>query len=420
MQEAGKIKVAVIGGGPSGMMAAIAASENGADVTLFEKNEKLGKKLYISGKGRCNVTNNCSVRDFVLNVETNGKFLLGALNKLTPQDTVSFFENNGLTVKTERGNRVFPCSDKSSDVIKTLERVMRRLGVKICLNSAITDVTYKKNAFLLTNITDIISFDRVIIATGGLSYSATGSTGDGYRFAGKLGHNVTALRPALCRIRCRDVAELEGLSLKNVAVSALSADGEVIAREFGEMLFAKDAVSGPAVLTLSSRINTVCLSGGKLTIDLKPALDFAKLDARLIRDFSERMNRDFINSLGDLLPERLIKEVARQSGIPFSKKVNQITAVERRRLAESIKNLSFTLTGLDDIEYGIVTAGGVDVKQVNPATMESKLIGGLFFCGETLDVDAFTGGYNIQIALSTGYVAGKSAAANQENDYGGN
>lgn len=420
MQEAGKIKVAVIGGGPSGMMAAIAASENGADVTLFEKNEKLGKKLYISGKGRCNVTNNCSVRDFVLNVETNGKFLLGALNKLTPQDTVSFFENNGLTVKTERGNRVFPCSDKSSDVIKTLERVMRRLGVKICLNSAITDVTYKKNAFLLTNITDIISFDRVIIATGGLSYSATGSTGDGYRFAGKLGHNVTALRPALCRIRCKDVAELEGLSLKNVAVSALSADGEVIAREFGEMLFAKDAVSGPAVLTLSSRINTVCLSGGKLTIDLKPALDFAKLDARLIRDFSERMNRDFINSLGDLLPERLIKEVARQSGIPFSKKVNQITAVERRRLAESIKNLSFTLTGLDDIEYGIVTAGGVDVKQVNPATMESKLIGGLFFCGETLDVDAFTGGYNIQIALSTGYVAGKSAAANQENDYGGN
>lgn len=420
MQEAGKIKVAVIGGGPSGMMAAIAASENGADVTLFEKNEKLGKKLYISGKGRCNVTNNCSVRDFVLNVATNGKFLLGALNKLTPQDTVSFFENNGLTVKTERGNRVFPCSDKSSDVIKTLERVMRRLGVKICLNSAITDVTYKKNAFLLTNITDIISFDRVIIATGGLSYSATGSTGDGYRFAGKLGHNVTALRPALCRIRCKDVAELEGLSLKNVAVSALSADGEVIAREFGEMLFAKDAVSGPAVLTLSSRINTVCLSGGKLTIDLKPALDFAKLDARLIRDFSERMNRGFINSLGDLLPERLIKEVARQSGIPFSKKVNQITAVERRRLAESIKNLSFTLTGLDDIEYGIVTAGGVDVKQVNPATMESKLIGGLFFCGETLDVDAFTGGYNIQIALSTGYVAGKSAAANQENDYGGN
>ncbi len=411
MQEAGKIKVAVIGGGPSGMMAAIAASENGADVTLFEKNEKLGKKLYISGKGRCNVTNNCSVRDFVLNVETNGKFLLGALNKLTPQDTVSFFENNGLTVKTERGNRVFPCSDKSSDVIKTLERVLRGFGVKILLNSEISDVVYKKNDFLLTNITDIISFDRVIIATGGLSYSATGSTGDGYRFAGKLGHSVTALRPALCRIRCKDVAELEGMSLKNVAVSAVSADGKVVAREFGEMLFAKDAVSGPAVLTLSSRINTVCLSGGKLTIDLKPALDFDKLDARLIRDFSERMNRDFINSLGDLLPERLIKAVARQSGIPFSKKVNQITAVERRRLAESIKNLSFTLIGLDDIEYGIVTAGGVDVKQVNPATMESKLIGGLFFCGETLDVDAFTGGYNIQIALSTGYVAGKSAAA---------
>ena len=404
------MKVAVIGGGPSGMMAAIAARSDGADVTLFEKNEKLGKKLYISGKGRCNVTNDCSVRDFLPNVVNNGKFLLGALNKFSPQNTVDFLRDNGLQTKTERGNRVFPCSDKSSDVIKTMERVLHDTGTKICLNTEIFNVEYRKNALLLTTISDIISFDRVIIATGGVSYSATGSTGDGYRFAAALGHHITDLRPALCRILCKDVAELEGLSLKNVTVSAVSADGKAIASEFGEMLFAKDAVSGPAVLTLSSRVNKSCLNGGKLVIDLKPALDCEKLDLRLVRDFSEKMNKDFVNSLDELLPERLIKVVARQSGIPFTKKVNQITAAERKKLVQTVKSLTFPLVGLDDIEYGIVTAGGVDVKEVNPATMESKLVKGLYFCGETLDVDALTGGYNIQIALSTGYVAGKSSA----------
>lgn len=403
------MKVAVIGGGPSGMMAAIAARSDGADVTLFEKNEKLGKKLYISGKGRCNVTNDCSVRDFLPNVVNNGKFLLGALNKFSPQSTIDFLRDNGLQTKTERGNRVFPCSDKSSDVIKTMERVLHDTGVKICLNSETFNVEYQKNAFLLTTISDIISFDRVIIATGGVSYSATGSTGDGYRFAEELGHNVTPLRPALCRILCKDVSELEGLSLRNVTVSVV-ADGQTIASEFGEMLFAKDAVSGPAVLTLSSRINKSNINGGKLVIDLKPALDCEKLDLRLVRDFSERMNKDFVNSLDELLPERLIKVVARQSGIPFTKKVNQITAAERKKLVQTVKSLTFPLVGLDAIEYGIVTAGGVDVKEVNPATMESKLVKGLYFCGETLDVDALTGGYNIQIALSTGYVAGKSSA----------
>lgn len=392
------------------MMAAIAAAQNGAEVTLFEKNEKLGKKLYISGKGRCNITNNCSPREFVLQVVSNAKFLLGAINKFTPQDTMSFCEENGLRLKTERGDRVFPASDKSSDVIKTFERSLRELGVKIELNCNINSISVAENGFLLTTITDIVQFDRVIIATGGVSYSATGSTGDGYKFAQRLGHKVVSARPALCRILCGGTRDLEGLSLKNVAVGLSDCGGAKLDSEFGEMLFTNDGVSGPAVLTLSSRNNRRDLRGCNVTIDLKPALDFDKLDARILRDFSQRMNKDFVHSLDDLLPERLIREVALQSGIPFDKKVNQITAAERGKLVSSFKNLTFPLLRLDDVEYGIVTAGGVDVREINPSTMESRLTNGLYFAGEVLDVDAYTGGYNIQIALSTGYVAGKSAA----------
>lgn len=404
------MNVAVIGGGPAGMMSAIAAAENGANVTLFEKNEKLGKKMYISGKGRCNLTNNCSPRDFVANVVSNGKFMLGAINKFSPDDTLRFCDRIGLAVKTERGNRVFPASDKSSDVIKAFERELCRLGVKICLNCNIFGISFAENGVLLTTITDIVPFDRVIIATGGLSYSATGSTGDGYSFAEKCGHNVTALRPALCRIICKGTKTLEGLSLKNVEVGLADANGKLLDSEFGEMLFTDDGVSGPTVLTLSSRINKINSGKSSIVIDLKPSLDFDKLDARLIRDFSERMNKDFINSLDGLLPERLIKEVARQSGIPFDKKINQITAAERQRLVFVLKGLKFPFVKLDEIEYGIVTAGGIDVKEINPSTMESRKQKGLYFAGEVLDVDAYTGGFNIQIALSTGYVAGKSAA----------
>lgn len=404
------MKIAVVGGGPAGMMAAITAAENGAEVTLFEKNEKLGKKLYISGKGRCNLTNDCSPREFVSQVVSNSKFLFGAINKFSPADTIEFCEKYGLKLKTERGNRVFPVSDKSSDVIKTFESVLRRLGVKIYLNYDILELSVVENGILLTTITDIVRFDRVIIATGGLSYSATGSTGDGYKFAKDCGHSVVTPRPALCRLFCSGVESLEGLSLKNVTVGITDSSGNEIDSEFGEMLFTKDGVSGPAVLTLSSRINRFSLRGESVTIDLKPALDFDKLDARILRDFSERMNKDFINSLGDLLPERLIREVAIQSGIPFYKKVNQITAFERQALVATLKCLKFPYIGLDDIEYGIVTAGGVDVKEINPSTMESRLQSGLYFAGEVIDVDAYTGGYNIQIALSTGYVAGKSAA----------
>ena len=404
------MRVAVIGGGPAGMMAAITAAENGADVTLFDKNEKVGKKLYISGKGRCNLTNDCSVREFFNNVPTNAKFLYGAINKFTPQDTLDFCASRGLQLKTERGNRVFPVSDKSSDVIKLFTNELKHAGVQIRLNSDILSVECQENGFLLTTITDIVSFDRVIIATGGVSYSATGSTGDGYKFAQKLGHSVVELKPALCRILCKGTKHLEGLSLKNVEVSLVERSGKTLASEFGEMLFTDDGVSGPTVLTLSSRINRLPKGSYDISIDLKPALDAEKLDARILRDFSERMNKDFINSLDALLPERLVKVVAEQSGIAFDKKVNQITAAERQALVKAIKALTFPFVSLDDIEYGIVTSGGVDVKEINPSTMESKLRKGLFFAGEVLDVDAYTGGFNIQIALSTGYVAGQNAA----------
>lgn len=404
------MKIAVIGGGPAGMMAAITAAENGADVTLFEQNEKTGKKMYIAGKGRCNLTNDCSVRDFVTNVVTNPKFVLGALNKFTPQDTIDFCQSRGLQLKVERGNRVFPVSDKSSDVIKLFTQQLLRSGVKLCLNEQISTVEYHENAFLLTTITGIVSFDRVIIATGGKSYSATGSCGDGYRFAKSLGHNVLPLRPALCRILCSNCKTLEGLTLKNVEVSLIDAKGKVVASEFGEMLFTNNGVSGPAVLSLSSRINKTNLSGTKLSIDLKPALDEEKLDARILRDFSERMNKDFANSLDQLLPERLRLFVAEKCGIPLYKKVNQITAQERKALVATLKSLTFGNVALDSIEYGIVTSGGVDVSQVSPSTMESKIVKGLYFAGEVLDIDALTGGYNIQLALSTGYVAGVSAS----------
>ena len=404
------MKVAVIGGGPAGMMAAITAAESGADVTLFEKNEKLGKKLYISGKGRCNITNDCSAQEFFANVATNPRFLYSAIYKFSPQDAIEFCQSRGLSTKTERGNRVFPCSDKSSDVIKLFSEELRKSGVLVRLNTDILSVVFQNNCFLLATITDIVSFDRVIIATGGLSYSATGSTGDGYAMAKKFGHDVVALKPALCRIICSEVSDLEGLSLRNVEVSLIGRDDAKIASEFGEMLFTDDGVSGPAVLTLSSRINKLPKGDYRVSIDLKPALTVEKLDERVLRDFSERMNKDFINSLDALLPERLIKIVAKQSGVPFNKKVNQITAEERARLVYALKNLQFTFVGLDDIEYGIVTSGGVDVKQINPSTMESKLQMGLYFAGEVLDVDAFTGGFNIQIALSTGYLAGKSAS----------
>lgn len=405
------MRVAVIGGGPAGMMAAIAARQKGADVTLYERNEKLGKKMYISGKGRCNVTNDCSVADFIAQVCTNPKFLYGALNKFSPANTLRFCEDNGLAVKVERGNRVFPASDKSSDVIRVFARALSSLGVEVCLNSRISAIEYQESRFLLHTITQIVSFDRVIIATGGVSYPLTGSTGDGYDFAKKFGHAVVGPKPALCRVLCSGTKALEGLSLRNVQASVQTKDGKIVDSEFGEMLFTDDGVSGPIILTLSSRINKLkSLQGCKLIVDLKPALTEEMLDERILRDFSSRMNKSFANALDDLLPAKMIPFVVGRSKISADKKINSITIAERQRLVCVIKNLIFDVVGLDDVDRAIVTSGGVAVQRINPATMESKIIPGLYFAGEVMDVDAYTGGFNIQIALSTGYVAGSSAA----------
>lgn len=391
------------------MMAAYRAAVCGAEVTLFERNEKLGKKMYISGKGRCNLTNDCSVREFLDNVPTNAKFLTNALYKFAPQSTLDLCAEHGLAVKTERGNRVFPLSDKSSDVISFFARLLREEGVKITLNTQITSIVCQENGFLLNTISDIV-YDKVIIATGGVSYPLTGSTGDGWKFAKNFGLETVAPKPALCRILCKNTASLEGLSLKNVEVSIVADSGKVLALEFGEMLFTDDGVSGPCSLTLSSKINKLPLKGCFVSIDLKPALDEQKLDERILRDFSERMNKDFVNALDALLPQRLCAEVVKQSEIAPYKKVNQITSAERAKLVRALKGLRFPLVGLDDVSRGIVTSGGVNVKEINPSTMECRRVSGLYFVGEALDVDAFTGGFNIQIALSTGYVAGENAA----------
>lgn len=392
------------------MMAAYTAAQNGADVTLFERNEKLGKKMYISGKGRCNLTNDCTPREFVDNIATNAKFAINALYKFPPSSTMDLCEENGLTLKVERGNRVFPASDKSSDVISFFAKLVARSGVKISLNTHIDSIVYQDGQFLLSTMSNIVSFDRVIIATGGKSYSATGSTGDGYKFAEKLGHMVVPTKAALCRIICKNTKTLEGLSLKNVSVSVLNKQGKLLADEFGEMLFTDDGVSGPAVLTLSSRINKYDLNGATLSVDLKPALTYEKLDERILRDFSERMNKDFCNSLDALLPQRLCEAVVAATKIPPYKKVNQISATERKRLVAVLKGLTFPVVSLDAVEHGIVTSGGISVTEINPSTMESKLVSGLYFAGETMDVDCYTGGYNIQFALSSGFVAGANAA----------
>ena len=408
------MKVAVIGGGPSGMMAAYVAASNGADVTLLERNEKLGKKMYISGKGRCNLTNDCTPREFVDNVATNGKFVINALYKWSPQMVYDWCVGNGLPLKVERGNRVFPQSDKSSDVISFFSRMLKSVGVKVALNSQVSSIVCQENGFLLTTISDIVpqneNFDKVIVATGGVSYPLTGSTGDGLKFAKQSGHKVVPSRAALCRILCKDTADLEGLSLKNVQTSVVDKEGKTLASEFGEMLFTADGVSGPTVLTLSSKVNKCNLNGAKICIDLKPALTSDKLDERVLRDFSERMNKNFNRSLDALLPQRLCDKVVSRCGIPAEQKVNQISAKQRSALVGALKCLSFPIVRLDSVEHGIVTSGGVDVSQINPSTMESRLVQGLYFVGELLDVDAYTGGFNIQIALSTGYTAGLAAS----------
>lgn len=401
--------VVVIGGGAAGMMCSAAAAERGLSVILLEPNKLLGRKVRITGKGRCNVTNNCDVKQFLANVPANGKFLYSALNRLSSTDTIELFEGLGLPLKTERGNRVFPVSDKSFDVVEALQRYMKRGGVRLEHARALHIKTQDGAVCGVITSEGEISCHSAVICTGGLSYPLTGSTGDGYRMAQELGHTVTACRPSLVPLESEDLycAEMQGFSLKNVTLSAFE-DDKLIYKELGEMLFTHFGVSGPLVLSASSHMRNFGTSKYRLEIDLKPALDEKKLDARLLRDFEKYQNRDFQNSLGDLAGRTMIPVLIKLSGIPPETKVNSITREQRHALLKLLKAFPVEISGPRTIDEAIVTSGGVSLKEVNPRTMESKLISGLHFAGEVLDIDAYTGGFNLQIAWSTGYTAANS------------
>lgn len=430
-------KVIVIGGGAAGMTAAIQAAAKGHQVLLLEKNEKLGKKIYITGKGRCNITNACDTEDLFKNVLRNAKFLYSAFYSFSNQQVIDFFESHGLPTKTERGERVFPQSDHSSDVIQTLQRVLKKEGIEVRLFTQVARIltesedapaernrdekargkssrSHQKNRTWITGVTltdgTVINADAVVIATGGCSYVSTGSTGDGYRFAEALGHTVTERRPSLVPFEAEEdwIKELQGLSLKNVTVR-IKKEKKVLYEEFGEMLFTHYGVSGPLLLSASSVVNDYMdkmpLS---MEIDLKPALTEEQLDKRILRDFEENQNRQFKNGVQKLFPAKLIPVIVALSGIHPDKKVNEITREERSQFVSLIKSFPVTLSKFRDFNEAIITRGGVKVKEVNPSTMESKLVQGLYFAGEVLDLDALTGGFNLQIAWSTGYLAGDS------------
>lgn len=404
-------KVIVVGGGAAGMFAAIFAAYNGNEVHLFEKNEKLGKKLYITGKGRCNITNAGDMDTLFASVTTNSKFLYSSFYGYTNQDTIDFFERLGVKTKIERGNRVFPTSDHSSDVIAGLTRELNKLGVRIHLYTEVKEVVGKdKFEYIILGNGNKVDGDACIIATGGLSYKTTGSTGDGYRFAREVGHHVTETLPSLVPLEIKEwyAKELQGLSLKNVRATIYN-DKKKLYDDFGEMLFTHYGVSGPLMLSASSYVGKVLQSKElKLTIDLKPALSEEQLDQRVLRDFDENMNKQFKNAIGKLFPSKLIPIMLELSGIDPDKKVNLISKEERQKFIELIKNFSMTIKGLRDFNEAIITKGGVEVKEINPSTMESKLVNGLYFVGEVLDLDALTGGFNLQIAWSTAYMAGSS------------
>ena len=406
-------RVAVIGGGAAGMLAAIAAAEHGHQVQLFEKNEKLGKKIYITRKGRCNVTNACDTEELFAAVVHNPKFLYSSFYSFTNQDMMELVERNGCPLKTERGGRVFPVSDKSSDVIRALTVCLKNAGVQVRLYEEVDSVETRDgrvSGIRLKKTREIVSADAVIVATGGLSYPSTGSTGDGYRFAEKTGHTVTDLSPALVPFETAEPVgrDLQGLALKNIQAKILKGK-KVLYEEFGEMLFTHFGVSGPVLLSASS-YGAAQLKKGPLTLslDLKPALSEEQLDARILRDFEEQKNKQYKNSLSRLLPAKMIPVIVERSGIDPDKKINEITKEERRRIVQAVKDFRLTLTGLRGYKEAIITQGGISVREINPSTMESKLVKGLYFAGEVLDLDAVTGGYNLQIAWSTGHLAGSS------------
>ena len=401
--------VVVIGGGASGMMCSAVAAERGLDVILLEPNKILGRKLRITGKGRCNVTNNCDIKEFLTNIPGDGRFLYSALNRLSPRDTMELFEGLGLKLKTERGNRVFPVSDNANDVAGALQRYMHRSGVRIERCSAKHILTENSAVVGVQTDEGVIDCRATVICTGGLSYPLTGSKGAGYMMAQELGHTVTERRPSLVPLESDDeyCAQMQGFSLRNVTLSAFE-DGKLIYKELGEMLFTHFGVSGPLVLSASSHMRNFGKANYTLSIDLKPALDEKKLDARLLRDFEKYANRDFANSLGDLAGKAMIPVLIELSGIPADTKVNSITREQRHALLTLFKNFPVSISGPRPIDEAIVTSGGVSTKEINPRTMESKLIRGLHFAGEVMDLDAYTGGFNLQIAWSTAYTAANS------------
>ena len=415
------MKVVIVGGGPAGMMAAIAAKANGNEVILLEKNKTLGKKLLITGKGRCNITSSINIEDFIKNVPTNGKFLYSSFNSFTNKDIIEFLNKQGLQVKEERGNRIFPVTDNAQDVLNCFEKRLKELKVKIFYESRVTEVLKddKNNVIGVKTETGEIKADKVIIATGGRSYPKTGSTGDGYNMAEKIGHTVTKIRPSLVPLETYEqkyAKSLQGLSLKNVKIKVLDIQkNKEIYEDFGEMLFTHFGVSGPIILSASSHLvrykdidNLLKSKQIKLMIDLKPALTEEQLNLRILRDFEEFKNKEFKNSLDKLLPQKLIDAIVEISKINPEKQVNSITKQERLALVKILKQMELTIKDFRGIDEAIITNGGISIKEVNPKTMESKIIKGLYFAGEILDVDAYTGGFNLQIAYSTGFVAGNN------------
>ena len=399
----------IIGGGAAGMMCALTAAERGLNIVLLEPNKVLGRKLRITGKGRCNVTNNCDIKQFMQNIPGDGRFLYSALNKLSPSDTMAFFESRGLPLKTERGNRVFPVSDNANDVAGLFQRCLNRAGVTTIHCRAKRILT--ENGTVTGVLTDegVISCSSVVICTGGLSYPLTGSKGDGFKMAEEMGHTVTELRPSLVPLESNDeyCGQMKGFSLKNVILSAYE-NNKLIYHELGEMLFTHFGVSGPLVLSASAHMRNFGSAEYSLEIDLKPGLDEKKLDARLLRDFEKYSNRDFANALSDLAGKTMIPIIVALSDIPPETKVNSITKEQRRKLLNLFKHFPVSVYGPRPIDEAIVTSGGVLTKEVNPRTMESKLVNGLYFAGEVLDLDAYTGGFNLQIAWSTAYTAAQS------------
>lgn len=400
--------VVVIGAGAAGMMAAYTAAKEGAKVILLEKNEKTGKKIYITGKGRCNVTNDCDIEDFFKNIVSNSKFMYSSLYSFDNQAIKDLLQKNHCYLKVERGQRVFPDSDRSSDVISAFNHLLKDNGVDVRLNTTVTGISKGK---VYTNHGSVEA-ESIIIATGGASYQSTGSTGDGYKFAQDLGHSIIDIKPSLVPLTTleRDPMEMQGLSLKNVTLT-LMIGGKKIYKELGEMLFAHFGISGPLVLTASSFYSKAkTKDDAKAIIDMKPAMSEEELDKRILKDFEESKNKDFRNALDKLLPQKMIPVIVRRSGIDEYKKVHDVTREERQRLAHEIKHFELTVTGTREINEAIITQGGVNVKEIDPSTMESKIVPDLYFAGEVIDVDALTGGFNLQIAWSTGYLAGYSAA----------